>query len=158
MSLNSNIPTVDLDNAREKEQVKVMKKIISAGECPFCLKNLRKYHKEPILKEGKYWLLTKNQWPYKHTKLHLLAIYKEHAEKLNDLAPEASRELLELVQWAERKFSIPGGGWVMRFGDTNYSAGSVKHLHAQLLVPDIEAPDYLDKPVRVKIGKTKSKN
>ena len=146
--------TVDLDNAREKDQIKVMKKIISAGDCPFCLDNLRKYHKRPILKETKHWLLTENQWPYPHTKLHLLAIYKEHAEKLVELKPEAGQELLELMQWAEKHYQVPGGGWCMRFGDTNYSAGTVKHIHAQFLVPDIDAPDYDTKPVKVKIGKT----
>jgi len=149
---------VDLDNAREKDQVKVMKKIIAAGDCPFCLDNLHKYHKRPILKETKHWLLTENQWPYPHTQVHLLAIYKEHAERLAGLKPEAGQELLELMQWAEKHYQVPGGGWCMRFGDTNYSAGTVKHIHAQFLVPDIDAPDYDQKPVKVKIGKTGKKN
>jgi len=148
---------VDLDNAREKKQLEVMKKIIAQGHCPFCLDNLRKYHKQPILKETKYWILTPNQWPYKHTKVHLLAIYKEHAEKLSELNPQAGVELIKLMQWAEKHYQAPGGGWCMRFGNSNYSAASVAHLHVQFLVPDIDAPDYLDKPVRVKIGKTKNR-
>ena len=155
MSKTTSKPQVDLDNAREADQLEVMKQILSEGDCPFCLENLRKYHKKPIIKETKHWLLTYNQWPYRHTKLHLLAIYKDHAERLADLEVEAGAELLELMQWAEREFKVPGGGWCMRFGDTDYSAGSVVHLHAQFLVPDIDAPDYNDKPVKVKIGKTK---
>ena len=150
-------PTVDLDNAREAEQVRVMKRIIKAGDCPFCLKNLRKYHKQPILKETKHWLLTKNQWPYPNTAVHLLAIYKHHAERLADLVPGAGADLLELMQWAEKEFQAPGGGWCMRFGDTDYSAGTIRHIHVQFLVPDIKAPDYDAKPVRIKIGKTKKK-
>ncbi len=145
---------VDLDNARLAEQKQVMKRIVTNQDCPFCEENLRKYHHQPILRQTKYWLLTPNQWPYQHTKIHLLAIYRHHAEKLADLAPEAGAELIELAQWAEKHYHIPGGALCLRFGNTDYSAGSVVHLHAQLIVPDVEATDYLTKPVRFKIGKT----
>ena len=145
---------VDLDNARVDDQKSVMRTIINAEHCPFCLENLHKYHKQPILKEGKYWLLTTNQWPYQNTKIHLLLIYKTHVETLGELDPAAGVELLEFAQWAEKEYAIPGGGLAIRFGDTNYSAGTVAHLHAQLLQPDIDAPNYDEKPVKVKIGKT----
>lgn len=142
---------VDLDNAREDDQKKVMREILAADHCPFCLENLKKYHKEPIIKEGKYWILTKNQWPYKHTKHHLLLIYKEHATSLSELEPESGVELLKLVQWVEKEYRVPGGGWAMRFGDTNYSAGTVNHLHIQFIQPNLEGPEF--KPVRIKVGK-----
>lgn len=146
---------IDLDNARIDEQVEVMKNIKKADHCPFCSENLEKYHKKPIIKTGKYWLLTKNQWPYQHTKHHFLLIYKQHITDLKDINTEAGKELFELSQWTIKKYDIPGGGLVIRFGDTNYSAGTVNHLHAQLLQPDIHAPSYAEKPVRVKIGKYK---
>ena len=59
---------VDLDNARVAEQRQVMEKIIADGKCPFCLENILQYHKEPILKDGTHWILTKNQWPYRSTR------------------------------------------------------------------------------------------
>ena len=144
---------VDLDNYREEEQLAVMQEIAESGECPFCMENFAKHRVEEPLFDGKYWLLTYNRWPYENTKLHLLAIYKEHAEHLLDVAPEAGAELIEVFQWAIRHFDVPGGGFVMRFGDTNYSAGSVHHLHAQFIQPDIESETYA--PVRVKLGKSK---
>lgn len=142
---------VDIDNSREADQRAVMEKIVSADHCPFCSENLRQYHNQPIIKETNFWMLTTNQWPYKHTKLHLLAIYKQHAVRLRELNPLAGSELLELFQWVEREHQVPGGGWAMRFGDTDYSAGTVAHLHAQFVVPDFESPGY--EPVRIKIGK-----
>jgi ATP adenylyltransferase len=148
-------PLVDIDNSREAEQTEVMKDILAAEHCPFCMENLRQYHKEPILKDGQFWLLTPNQWPYKNTKLHLLAIYKEHAENLTELNPEAGRELFEFLAWAQREYQVPGGGFAMRFGDTRHSAGTVLHIHAQFLMPDLEAPDY--QPTRFKIGKSPEK-
>jgi len=142
---------VDLDNAREDEQKQVMKDIINADHCPFCLENLNKYHKQPIIKEGKYWLLTQNQWPYKHTRHHLLVIYKQHATDLSELDIESGKELLEFVAWAQKEFKISGGGFAMRFGDTNYSAGTINHIHVQFIQPDIKKPDF--SPVRIKLGK-----
>lgn len=144
---------VDLGNARHDEQRQVMRQIIDADHCPFCAENLTKYHQQPIIKETKYWLLTYNQWPHANTKLNLLLIYKPHAEKLCQLDAAAGGELIELVAWAEKHFQIPGGGWAMRFGDTRYSAGTVRHLHAQLLVPDLDKPGF--EPVRFKIGRSK---
>jgi ATP adenylyltransferase len=142
---------VDLDNAREEDQKQVMQDIINADHCPFCSENLKKYHKQPILKEGKYWILTTNQWPYKHTKYHLLAIYKDHAVNLSELDSQSGNELFELLKWAEEEYKVPGGGFAMRFGDTNYSAGTVNHLHVQFIQPDINSPEF--EPVRVKLGK-----
>lgn len=144
---------VDLDNARVDEQRRVMQEIMEVGHCPFCSENLAKYHKQPILREGKFWLVTHNQWPYQFTKLHLLFIYKTHVTHLNEIDPESGRELIELAQWAATEYEVPGGGLAMRFGDTDYSAGTVAHLHAQFLVADIEAEGY--EPVRIKIGKSR---
>lgn len=144
---------VDIENARLDEQRTVMREIVDAGHCPFCLENLRKYHKEPILKDGQFWILTKNQWPYDFTKHHLLLIYKEHVTDLQDLDPESGKELLEFLQWAQREYKVPGGGWAMRFGDTDYSAGTVAHIHVQFIMPNREHPEF--EPVRIKIGKDK---
>jgi ATP adenylyltransferase len=147
-----NTKFVDIDNARVEEQKKVMRQIIADGLCPFCQENFVKYHKLPILKQGKYWLLTQNQWPYEDTKVHLLAILLEHAEHLSEVPAEAGQELLEMMQWAEKEYAVPGGGFSMRFGDTNYSAGTVAHLHVQFIMPDWGKPDF--KPVRIKLGKS----
>ncbi len=142
---------VDLENARLDEQKKVMAEIVENGHCPFCLENLQKYHKKPFLKEGKYWIVTENQWPYEFTKIHLLAIYKKHAENLQEVEPAAGEELFRFFQEFEKEYGVPGGGFAVRFGDTNYSAGTVKHIHAQFIMPDIEHPDF--KSVRFKLGK-----
>ncbi len=146
---------VDLDNAREADQADVMRQIVEDGGCPFCPENFQKYNKQEILKEGEHWLLTTNQWPYEFTRAHFLLIYKSHAEDLREMDPESGKELLKLAQWAQDKFEIPGGGLIMRFGDTNHSAGSVQHIHAQLISPDLEADGY--RSVKVTLGKSPEK-
>lgn len=146
---------VDIANARKDDQRAVMQEIIAQDHCPFCLENLFKYHKQPVLKETDHWILTKNQWPYDHTQLHFLIILKSHVEQLQNLTPQMGAELFEIIAWAEREYDIPGGGFAIRFGDTNYSAGTVKHIHAQFIVPSIDDPDFV--PTRFKIGKDREK-
>ncbi|MBP9781564.1 HIT family protein [Candidatus Woesebacteria bacterium] len=146
---------VDFDNARYEDQAAVMAQSEAAGVCPFCAENLGKFHQSPIEWEGEHWVVTKNGWPYTNTRVHLLAILKVHQESIDQLSDAAAAELFTALKWAVAKYEIPGGGLVVRFGDSNYSAGSVLHLHAHIIQPDITAPNYADNPVKVKIGKYK---
>ncbi|HEY4715231.1 MAG TPA: hypothetical protein VIH31_01880, partial [Candidatus Paceibacterota bacterium] len=102
---------VDLKNAREDEQLKVMQQILAEGHCPFCLENLMKYHKQQILYSGKHWILTYNQWPYPNTKLHLLLILKYHAETAREVRKGTGDEMYKIMAWAEETFNIPGGAF-----------------------------------------------
>ena len=122
-----------------------MEIIRDKGECPFCQDNLARYHKKPLIREGIHWILTENQWPYNNTRVHLLAIHRQHTEKLADLTSEAWSDLGNLVTWAEQHYQIAGGGLGMRFGDPTHNRGTVRHLHLQLLVAkniDRNSADY----------------
>jgi diadenosine tetraphosphate (Ap4A) HIT family hydrolase len=141
---------ISVDHARSDQQRKVMEQIRDVAECPFCAENLKKYHKKKILRIGKYWVLTENQWPYEHTKLHLLAIARTHVETLNDLPKAAFADLLELFQWAEKKYTLEYGTLAMRFGDVTRTGATVLHLHAHLIVADHDHPDFTS--VRFKVG------
>jgi diadenosine tetraphosphate (Ap4A) HIT family hydrolase len=154
MSNNKN-NFINLNNARQDEQIAVMQEIAKEGHCPFCEENLRRYHQQPILKEGRFWLATLNQWPYPHTKQHFLLIYRQHATCLAELDPAAGEELFTFARELEKEYQIAGGGLAMRFGDTDFSAGTVNHLHVQLIAPDALAPDF--EPVRVKLGLQREK-
>lgn len=132
---------INLTNARSDAQRAVMQQIEERRECPFCRENLEKYHKNPILKEGRFWLLTENQWPYEKVKHQLLAIYKTHVERLQDLDSEAGTELFSMFGEESRERKIEGGGVAIRFGsspDGNYGS-TVLHVHAHLIEPDLRA-------------------
>jgi diadenosine tetraphosphate (Ap4A) HIT family hydrolase len=136
-----------------------MEEIAANGHCPFCAENLSKYHKKPIIKEGKYWILTDNQWPYENIKHQLLAIYKTHIEHIKDMDPNAGTELIEMFKEEAIKRNIIGGGIAMRFG-TNPEKGNygstVSHIHAHLIEPDLDklGPDGKWK---MSFGKTNKK-
>lgn len=132
---------INISAVRRDDQRKVMEEIRDQGHCPFCPENLPKYHKSPILKEGKFWLLTENQWPYDKIKHQMLAIYKTHIEHITEMDPEAGRELIEIFAEEALKRKMAGGGVAIRFGssaDGNYGS-SVLHIHAHLIEPDLKA-------------------
>lgn len=146
---------VDFENARYADQAAVMQQSEDDGVCPFCMDQIAKYHKEPIEWEGEYWVVTKNGWPYVNTKTHLLVILKKHREDITKLSSAEVTELFAALNWAIAEYKIPGGALAFRFGDTNYSAASVNHLHAHIIHSDIHAPEYAKAPVKFKIGKYK---
>ncbi len=149
---------INMVNTRSEEQQRVMKEIQQNGHCPFCTENLEKYHKNPILKEGKYWLITDNQWPYAKIKHQLLAIHKTHIEHINELEPEAAAELLTLFKEISIARNIIGGGVIIRFGSNpekgNYGS-TVLHIHAHMIEPDLDALSETES-FKVKIGQPKN--
>lgn len=133
---------INFATIRREDQRETMEKIEKADHCPFCKDNLHLYHKRPIIKEGKFWILTENQWPYENTKHQLLAIYKTHIEHLTEMDPEAGKELIKFFQEESRKRKIIGGGVAIRFGkdhDHGNYGSSVAHIHAHLFEPDLKA-------------------
>lgn len=140
MSANDN-KFISMSAVRRDDQRAVMEEIKEQGHCPFCVENLEKYHKNPILKEGKFWFLTENQWPYEKIKHQLLAIYKTHIEHITEMEPEAGSELIEMFAGEAKKRNIPGGGVAIRFGKSEHGnyGSSVNHIHAHLIEPDLEA-------------------
>ena len=130
---------INISAIRRDDQRHVMEEIKKNGHCPFCRENLEKYHKRPIIKEGAFWLLTENQWPYEKTKHQLLAIYRTHIEHLTEIDPEAGKELFQMFAEEANKRNIEGGGIAMRFGssaDGNFGS-SVLHIHAHLIEPNL---------------------
>lgn len=137
---------VNLANARYADQRAFMEEINRAGVCPFCPEHRTQFPLEPAVREGRYWVLVPNRWPYKSTRLHLLAVLQRHAITLRDLAPKEWAELLTLLQWVEEAYvpSVVSGAIGIRFGDPNQNGASVEHLHAHLIIadPDVTRPGY----------------
>jgi dihydrofolate reductase len=144
---------VNLANARKPQQWAVMERILLDGVCPFCPEYLSRYHHEPAIAQTERWTLTKNQWAYENTKVHLMAIHRHHVVRLAQLDSEDWSELGKLLRLAERIFDIRSGGIGIRFGEPSGNGGTVSHLHVQLLSAaqtDTASPDY--KPVRLRLG------
>jgi dihydrofolate reductase len=123
--------------ARSDEQYNVLREIENSGKCPFCLENLYEHHTKPILYDGSHWVLTTSRWPYENTRVHGLLISKTHTERLVDLSIGAKHELGEIFALACEVLQIETGAVFLRFGDPAYNGGSVNHLHAHMITPDL---------------------
>ena len=129
------------ESTRLDHQRKIYDQIEEEKHCPFCKENFLKYHKLPIIKEGEFWILTDNQWPYEKVKHQLMAVYKTHVEHITEMDPSSAPELFEMFQEECKKRNIPGGGVAIRFGSNPEHGGygnSVLHLHAHLIEPDLD--------------------
>ena len=136
------IPTIEgltreqvltLVNCRGLKQYTAMVSDYQARKCPFCDPL---DPKNAILRETANWRLWKNPFPLKNTSLHVILATKVHPWQGNILWSELWGEVGVLFSWARDEFKIPGGAFAFRFGSPEFNAGSVLHLHANIIVPD----------------------
>jgi len=126
--------SVYMPHARTEAQRENMERIRKDKVDPFDWKHVERYHTEPILKKGRYWLITPNDYPYEGTSLHLLLIYKKDVRLPSETAPQAWPELRQHIAWIEKTYKVKGGSLLMRFGDPSMTGGSVHHLHLHVIV------------------------
>jgi len=144
---------VDIANAtimKRNEYVRALDSIIAGGFCPFCEKNLFKHHHEPLIYKTKYWLVTKNSWPYEGARFHFLFITRVHIEATEKMSPEMWANLHTLYKKLVAKNSIKGATLFIRSGNTKFTSASVNHLHAQLVVGTPRTKTT--RPIAVPIG------
>lgn len=131
----------NFNTARVEAQREKMERLHRENICAFCPEHFDEFHDNPIELKTKYWVVTKNDYPYEHTSLHLLIIPTEHATTVSELSEAARAEYLDVVSQVEKKFKLTTYGVAMRSGDFRYNGGSVKHIHAHILVGDFSDPE-----------------
>lgn len=144
---------VDPHYARTDEYREQLEEIAAKGLCPFCPGNFD-WHPNPILYEAGGWFITPIRLNYENARLHLLLIGLQHKEHFLDLTLEDLEDIQALVAWAAFEYDLEdkGGGFLMRFGATEYTGASVVHLHAHLIVPEIDPETGRAKVVNFPIG------
>ena len=121
--------------ARGFKQYCEMVKKIQAGECFFCQLNT---DFNEVIFENKLW----HGWYYTaqiesaNLACHIVIAHKRHLPQLTELTSEDGRYLFEIVLMFAKKDNLSGGGLLMRFGDPRLNAGTVRHLHLNIIVPN----------------------
>lgn len=125
-----------------------MADIILSKKCPFC-------HLDPevnkVLSETKLWRVWDNPYPHTHQLHHIMVVPKPHLTHLHHLTPHILENLGEALEWICLKYDLTGGGISMRFGNPEYNAGTVRHLHLNIQVPDLTGG------VKITLSKTPEK-
>ncbi len=131
------------ENARDEQQRKQMEEANATGSCPFCDIdwgiNTETYQGIKLL-QGMHWRFWPSAYPTPHSEHHLLLVAREHVTDMTKLHHGAWSEMGRLLTWATEQFGITGGGIVMRFGPFEKSAGTVAHLHVNLIEPSGKGP------------------
>ncbi len=123
-----------LSRCRTLEQYVSMYECYRSGACPFCdpLDSV----KNRVIRANAMWRMWRNPFPQVGTKLHLILASHRHIGPDDEITSEDMTAAGELFLWARAEFKIMGGGFAMRFGSPWGNAGSVLHLHANVIVPD----------------------
>lgn len=118
-------------NVRSLAQYSEMVARILSGHCPFCELD-EKINK--VFMEVAGWKVWDNPFPLKHTSEHLVLAPRKHVTHFAYLDNDDWRSIQAIVSGTTLRLS--GGALVFRFGDPRKNAGSVRHLHANIIVPD----------------------
>ncbi len=103
-----------------------------AGKCPFCdpLDD-----RNEVLCERGGWRIWDNPFPLKNTRRHLIMAPHRHIGPTDAIPQEDLVAVGDLFLWAVRELGIDGGCLAMRFGSPEWNAGSVLHLHVNVIQP-----------------------
>lgn len=140
----------NISGGRQPVQINRMQELANRGICAFCPDHIRQETDSPIELETEYWLVKKNDFPYNRTNLHLLFIPKAHVDTLAALSVRAQTELIPTIVEMATRYKLTSYAIGIRSGDMLLNGGTVEHLHAHLIVGDINNPD--PEPVRFKMS------
>ena len=105
-----------------------------AGRCAFC--DPLDPVKNKLIHENMLWRLWVNPFPLPHTELHLVMASRRHIAPGGEMTAEDFTAMGQLFLQAQMTYGFTGGGFVMRFGTPLQSAGTILHLHANIIIPD----------------------
>jgi ATP adenylyltransferase len=125
-----------LENHRTSEQLAEMRRLEAAGICLFCPDGLRAHATQQVLRETAHWNITPNAYPYPGVAVHLLLVPHEHVTDLADLSEPAQIDFFQVLRWVRREYDLGHYGIGVRNGECRYTGGTIRHVHAHLLVGD----------------------
>lgn len=143
---------VDKRYAKSDAYRELLEKIDDQNVCPFCPVHIKKFKREPVLKQSGKWSIMRVDYPYKNAEEHFVIIGERHKTNFNQLSLMDFASIRNLVNWAIAKFKIKGGGFCCRFGDTNMTGATVSHFHIHLIVPKLNKRTKRAKVVNFPIG------
>jgi hypothetical protein len=108
------------------------------GICPFCAEHFDRVKNQIIHGAGagdRIWHMWKNPYPLAHTSEHIVIAPIHHITHVQEMDTDDWSAFAILVNIATKML---GGCIAMRFGDPHYNAGSIRHLHTNVIQPNGE--------------------
>lgn len=145
-------PSYNFENTRHGDQRTVMQRLAEDNVCNFCHGHQESGELHKPVWRGVHWTVVPNRWPYKFTKLHLLAIPNRHIEFMDDLDVRESLELLQLLKWTRRRYKLEAYAVGARSGEMSQTGATVAHFHLHIIVADPDTAKIGYKRVRFAMG------
>jgi diadenosine tetraphosphate (Ap4A) HIT family hydrolase len=134
-------------NFRVDEQLAEMRRLEGEGVCLFCPEYLST--SPEVLHRTAGWTVVPNRYPYRETRLHLLLVPDEHVTDMAELSELAQRDFWAVLRWAKLHYGLAHYGLAARNGDSEYTGGTIRHLHIHLLQGDVDDPAHQGVRVRL---------
>lgn len=108
---------------------------LQKGECSFCVIDSSK---NKIFYENSLWQAfpCAPDFQAENIEKHILITPKRHMTHISEMTPMDWVCLGIAIDYVVKTYNLTGGALVMRFGDPELNAGSVRHLHMNIIVPD----------------------
>lgn len=102
--------------------------------CPFCCTE-RARRNQSAAESTASWMLLQNEYPHKGTESMWLIVPKRHLSSPIELVGDDWMEIGDLLTRCLHTPNMDGGGIMWRFGDPRFHAGTVEHLHINIIRP-----------------------
>ena len=139
-----------LTNARSAEQLSEMQRLEADGICLFCPDGLRSHGRQKVLWRTRHWSVTPNEFPYAGARHHLLLVPDEHVTDMIDLSEEAQRDFWTVLAEVRQRYDLTYYGLGVRNGDCRFTGGTIRHVHAHVLVGGGDQDEHV--PVRMRFS------
>jgi ATP adenylyltransferase len=122
------------EHARTPEQLAEMRRLDAAGICLFCPEHLAGHGRQQVLLATRHWSVTRNEFPYPGTSLHLLLVPHQHAGDLLELPEAARADFWAALAAVAGRYRLRHYGLGVRNGDCRFTGATIAHVHAHVLV------------------------
>ena len=134
-------------NFRVDEQLAEMRRLEVEGVCLFCPGHLPAASE--VLHRTARWTVVPNRYPYRETRLHLLLVPDEHVTDMADLSEDAQCDFWTALRWVKVQYGLGHYGLAARNGDSEFTGGTIRHLHIHVLQGEVDDPDHQGVRVRL---------
>lgn len=102
--------------------------------CPFCEQELERRTHRPVFRSGE-WMLLQNEFPRSDTEQMLLVVPQRHIVEASDFSGSDWMHIGVLFELCCDSLGFPGCAMLMRSGDPRDHAGTIEHLHFNVIRP-----------------------
>jgi diadenosine tetraphosphate (Ap4A) HIT family hydrolase len=127
-----------LENYRTAEQLAQMRQLEAQGVCLFCPDGLASQARQQVVLQTRRWTVTPNEFPYPGAVLHLLLVPGQHAADLLDLDEDTRQDFWTALASVRDRYDLGYYGLGVRNGDCRFTGGTIRHVHAHVMVGDAD--------------------